>query len=467
MSDQADEPPKDAAEVRALVKEGTDEELRFFLASLTSPETADLLEQLDDEGRERLFPLLDTARQAVVLSKVETEPALDTLIATVPDEKLADIVEQVASDDAADLMEAIPEERRDRVLEEVEPSDRAAIEELQQYAPETAGGIMQKELLKVRADQTVAQAIDQIRKDWEPKIGEVYDIYVVDAQQRLLGRIRNRHLLIHPPDRYIGDFMLKGVRTVPVTMDQEKIAEIVQDYDLPSVAVVDEHERLVGRIMVDDIVDVMEQEATEDIQKIGGMEALGEGYLQIRLSRMVKKRAGWLMILFLGETLTASAMSLFEADLEKAAILALFLPLIISSGGNAGSQATTLVIRAMALGELRLSDWWRVVRREVIAGLVLGLILGAIGVARIVAWHHMFPPMYGEHYVLVAVTVGLSLVGCVLFGSLAGCSLPFVLRRFGLDPASASAPFVATLVDVTGLVIYFSAAVAVLRGTLL
>jgi magnesium transporter len=249
-------------------------------------------------------------------------------------------------------------------------------------------------------------------------------------------------------------------------MDQERIAEIVKDYDLSSVAVVDEKERLAGRILVDDIVDVLEEEATEDFQKAGGVEALGDAYLHVRFHTMVRKRAVWLAVLFVGETATASAMSYFDEEIQRATVLALFLPLIISSGGNSGSQASTLVIRAMALGEVHLTDWWRVIRREVAAGLALGTILATIGVARILLWQQLFG-LYGEHSALVAMTVGVSLVGVVLWGTLAGATLPFILRRLRLDPASASAPFVATLVDVSGLVIYFMVALTILRGTLL
>ena len=464
MSEETREERED--EVVALLGSGTEEDVRRFLAALTPQETADLLDTLDVAGRERVFPLLDTSRQASALRDMESEPARDAILATVNDEKLADIVEQVRSDDATDMVEAIPEERRERVLGEMEAEERAAVEELQQYPPDTAGGIMQKELLRVRADQTVAEAVETIHREYDPKIGDVYDIYVVDAEGRPLGRVRNRHLLIHKPSRRIADIMLPGIRSVPVDMDQERIADIVRDYDLVSVAVVDAEGRLVGRILVDDIVDVLEEEATEDFQKLGGSAALGESYLGIRLRRMVAKRAGWLALLFLLGTLTASALQTYQAELDRAVVLALFLPLIISSGGNTGSQATTLVIRAMAVGEVQLSDWWRVVRREFATGLALGCFLALLGVPLVLVWQEMFGT-YGEHAPLVAVTVGLSLVGVVLLGTLAGSTLPFALRRVGLDPASASAPFVATLVDVSGVVIYFTVALLVLRGTVL
>lgn len=464
---EAERPPRpDDDAVRDLVAEGSDQDLRMFLASLSPQEMADLLETLNDTQRERLFPLLDTQRQANVLREVEGEPARESLIAAVPDEKLADIVERFPSDDAADLVESIPEERRERVLDEVQPRERAAIQELAQYPSDTAGGLMQKEFLEVRADHTVGEAIETIRRRWDPKIGEVYDIYVVDADRRVLGRVRNRHLLIHPVDRRIEEFMLRDVRTVPVAMDQERIAEIVSDYDLSSVAVVDDDGRLVGRILVDDIVDVLEEEATEDFQKAGGTEALGESYLHVRLPRMVRKRVVWLAVLFVGETATASAMKQFEGEIDRAVVLALFLPLIISSGGNSGSQASTLVIRAMALGEVRIRDWWRVVRREFVTGLALGAILGVLGAVLLMAFHGLLG-VEGAHAPLVAATVGLSILGVVLWGTLVGSALPFVLRQLGFDPASASAPFVATLVDVSGLVIYFMVALLLLRGTLL
>jgi magnesium transporter len=254
--------------------------------------------------------------------------------------------------------------------------------------------------------------------------------------------------------------------TVLQDEDQESISKTFSNHNFLAIPVVDENHVMKGIITVDDVVEVIEEEATEDIQKIGGMEALGEPYLDISLPSMIKKRAGWLMALFIGEMFTATAMSHYEHDIAKAVVLALFIPLVISSGGNSGSQATTLIIRAMALGEVRLRDWWRVLNRELISGLSLGLILGSIGLMRILLWPGK-ETLYGEHYFLVAITVACSLVGIVLWGTLAGSMLPFLLRRVGLDPATSSAPFVATLVDVTGLVIYFTVASLFLKGILL
>jgi len=468
--------------IRSVIESGSPDDIRLFLATLSPHEVADLLETLTDDLRDKIFPLLDIPRQASVLREVEGDEVRDDLIESIPDARLADIAEAQRTDDATDLMAEIPEERRERVLEEIHPDVREEIRELVSYPPETAGGLMQTELMKLNKDLTVAQAIEEFRKKYDPKIGDVYDIYVVDADDHLLGRVRNRHLLTHAPHVKLSEFMRPDVRTVPITMDQEKIADIVKNYDLPSVAVVDDQGRLVGRILVDDVIDVVVQEATEDMQKLGGTEALDEPYLTIRLRDMVKKRAGWLAALFLSEMLTASAMATFEGEIEKAAVLAMFIPLIISSGGNSGSQATSLVIRAMALGEVKLRDWWRVMRRELATGLVLGLLLGAIGVVRILVWQwafkrtpdprHMPGPdddgtYYGMYYQFVAATVGVSLVGIILWGSIVGSMLPFILRKLGFDPASSSAPFVATLVDVTGIVIYFSVALLFLSGRLL
>jgi magnesium transporter len=271
---------------------------------------------------------------------------------------------------------------------------------------------------------------------------------------------------VAPADNLIREVMRTEIISTREDMDQEALSKLFMRHHLLMIPVVDGAGRIKGIVSVNDIVDVVQEEATEDIQKIGGAESLDGPYLQVSLAKMIRKRAGWLAALFLGEMLTATAMGYFEAEIARAVILALFVPLIISSGGNSGSQATTLVIRAMALGEVRLRDWWRVIRREFATGLALGLILASIGLVRILLWQFFFDA-YGDHYFLIALTVGLSLVGVVMWGSLMGSILPFILRSLGFDPASASAPFVATLVDVTGLVIYFTVAAVVLRGTLL
>ena len=294
----------------------------------------------------------------------------------------------------------------------------------------------------------------------------IYYLYVLDAEQRLLGVVSFRELFSAPPDKHVRDVMHTEVTTMPPDLDQEAVANLFAKSNLMAIPVVDADGRIQGIVTVDDVVDVVREEATEDIQKIGGTEALDAPYLQVSLREMVRKRAGWLLALFLSEMLTASAMASYEDQIARAVVLALFIPLIISSGGNSGSQATTLVIRAMALGHVRLQDWWRVMRREIASGLALGLILGVVGLCRILLWPTR-RTVYGEHYGLVALTVACSLVGIVLWGALAGSMLPLILRRLGFDPASASAPFVATLVDVTGITIYFTVASFILSGTLL
>jgi magnesium transporter len=319
---------------------------------------------------------------------------------------------------------------------------------------------------RLRPDMPVAEGISYLRRYAREHRHGTYYAYVLDTDQRLLGTVSFRELFAAAPEEQIANVMRRDPVTVSEQLDQEEVSRLFGVHHFLALPVVDADGRMKGVVTIDDVVDVVREEATEDIHKIGGTEALDAPYLTIGFARMARKRAGWLAALFLGEMLTATAMGRYEHQIERAVVLALFVPLIISSGGNSGSQASTLVIRAMALGEVRLRDWWRVIRRELASGLVLGGILASIGLVRILVWQAIFH-VYGDHYLLIAVTVAMSLIGVVTFGTLAGSMLPFVLRRVGFDPASASAPFVATLVDVTGLVIYFSVASAVLRGTLL
>lgn len=333
------------------------------------------------------------------------------------------------------------------------------------YQEDAAGGLMSPRFARLRPDMTIDEAISYLRRQ-ASTVETIYYAYALDEEQRLLGVVSFRDLFKADRGKLVRDVMRKQFVFATDEMDQESVANLVSMHHLLAVPVVDSHGRMQGIVTVDDIVDVVEEEASEDIQKVGGMEALDGPYLQVRFWDMVKKRGGWLAVLFLGEMLTATAMGYFEKEISKAVVLALFVPLIISSGGNSGSQATTLVIRAMAVGEVRLRDWWRIIRRETSTGLVLGAFLAMIGTTRILVWQAIWKP-YGTHYAVVAMTVAFSLIGVVLFGTMAGSMLPFILRRCGLDPASASAPFVATLVDVTGLIIYFSVASVVMRGSLL
>jgi magnesium transporter len=332
----------------------------------------------------------------------------------------------------------------------------------------TAGGIMTTEFVSISSDWTVDQALRLIGEVGGRK-ETVYAIYVVDPDtQTLVHVVSLRELLTVPRDENVLEV---GSRRAPLTVaadtDREEAARLISKYNLLAVPVIDDLRRILGIVTVDDVIDTLVEEQTEDVQRFGGMEALDAPYMEIGFLDMIRKRGGWLCALFLSEMLTATAMQRFQGEIEKAAVLAMFIPLVMSSGGNSGSQATSLVIRALALQELKLRDWWRIALRELPTGLVLGAILGVIGFTRIVVWQDLHIFDYGAHYMLLAIAVGFSLVGIVAFGSLAGSMLPFLLKRIGFDPASASAPFVATLVDVTGLVIYFSVAFAVLHGTLL
>jgi magnesium transporter len=335
------------------------------------------------------------------------------------------------------------------------------------YPPDTAGGIMSTDFLTVPLTATVEDALQRIRGHRGGAEESVCATYVVDAEERLQRAVSLRELVSSDPTRRLSQLgRKKKLCTVGLTTDREDVARLIARYDLLAVPVVDENQRMLGVVTVNQVIDALVAEGTEDVHKFGGMEALDEPYTAISLSRMVRKRAGWLAALFIGEMLTATAMGHFEGEIQRAVVLALFIPLIISSGGNAGSQATSLIIRAMALRELHHRDWARVALRELPSGLVLGSFLGAIGAIRILLWQAFGFYDYGPHYQLVALTVAVALIGVVTFGSLTGSMLPFLLRRLGFDPASASAPFVATLVDVTGLVIYFTVALVVLRGVL-
>ena len=373
---------------------------------------------------------------------------------------------RLAPDDAADLIQEAPPQERDNLLGLLDDTTQREVKGLLDYAEDEAGGLMNTRYCRLRADMTVGEAISYLRRDARAREKTVYYAYVLDPEERLLGVVTFRDLIVSSGEKLIKDVMRTEVICAPEDLDQEALSKLFMRHHLLMIPIVDAEGRIKGVVNVNDIVDVLQEEATEDIQKIGGVASLEGPYLQVPLRVMIRKRAGWLAALFLGEMLTATAMGHFEAEITRAVVLALFVPLIISSGGNSGSQATTLVIRAMALGEVKIRDWWRVIRRELVTGLGLGMILASIGLVRILLWQGLFNA-YGEHYFLVALTVALSLVGVVLWGSIAGSILPFVLRGLGFDPASASAPFVATLVDVTGLVIYFSVAVIVLRGTLL
>lgn len=432
--------PADLADVAELLDRALVPQL---LAALPVPRAADVLEYLDEDLRIELLETMEPGQAAALIARM------------TPDER-------------ADALEEMDEEVADEILEAIPERERAETERLLQYEPDTAGGLMTTEFVSVPETQTVEVALGAIRAIARAGRREAMGtIYTVNARGVLTGVLSLRELLAAPEGTRLADIAWTEIVTVEADADREAVAQLTSNYDLAAVPVVDETRRLLGVVTVDDVIDVIQEEGTEDAQKFGGMSAFDEPYLQIGFVDLLRKRTPWLIVLFVGQMFTAAAMGYFQSSIDAATVLALFVPLIISSGGNSGSQATSLIIRAMALQELGARDWGRVMLREAGMGLALGLMLGGIGVLRIVVWELAGFYPFGEHYALLAATIGVTVLGVVLFGTLTGAMLPFILRRVGFDPASASAPLVATLVDVTGVVLYFSAALLILRGTLL
>jgi magnesium transporter len=431
---------------------------------LSSEELHEIWDVLSPDERLEAFLLLERGMADSFFLELSTADQI-RLLGTMTTGEQRLWLRILPPDDAADLLQDLEEPKRTQMLEMFDDITRQEVVALMAYAEDAAGGLMSPRFARLRPEMTVGEAIRYLRKQASEKLETIYDAYVLEQDQRLRGTVSFRDLFTAKETAALSNVMKTDIISVPDTLDQEAVAEIMARHDLNAVPVVAADGTMKGIVTIDDIVDVVRREATEDIQKLGGMEALDTPYMQTSTWAMVKKRAGWLSALFLGEMLTASAMGHFEDEIAKAVVLALFVPLIISSGGNSGSQATTLIIRAMALGEVTIGDWWRIARRELIAGLSLGLILATLGLIRIVVWQAAFQS-YGEHYFRVALSVAVSLLGVVTWGTLSGSMLPFVIRKVGFDPASASAPFVATLVDVSGLVIYFSAAKLILGNAL-
>jgi magnesium transporter len=412
-----------------------------------------------------IFRVLPAALAADVFEYIGIEEQ-QNLLRAMAHEQVVAILNEMSPDDRTALLEELPSAAARQLIRLLTPEERRVATALLGYPEDSVGRLMTPDFIAVKEDWTVQHVLDYVR-EYGHDSETLNVIYVVDSLGKLIDDLRIREILVRPLTTKVSEIRNDTFAALNVNDSQEAALNVFRRYDRVALPVVDSNGVLVGIVTSDDMLDVAEAEATEDIQKLGGMEALDEPYTTIPLLRMVKKRATWLIILFLGEMLTATAMQGYNSEIEKAAILAMFLPLIISSGGNSGSQATTLVIRAMALGELHLGDWFRVVRKELLSGVSLGLILGIIGFFRITLWQYLHIFDYGKYHWLVAFTVGVALVGVVLWGTLSGALLPFLLRRCGLDPAASSAPFVATLVDVTGLVIYFNVALFILRGTLL
>ncbi len=431
-----------------------------------TPDVVDALNAQDREVAVKILSALPIEKSVAIFD----QPGLESpgeLIASLPRPRAARILTGMSADRAAEVFRQLGEPVRGALFKLVDPDTKTALNRVLRYPVHSAGSIMTTEFVSVPANWTVAETLDYVRRV-ERSRETVYAIYLLDPEKHtLVQAVSLRRLIASEPAATVISVAQEDqpVTVAPLT-DREEAARLISKYDLLAVPVVEDGQ-VIGIVTVDDVIDAILEESAEDVQKFGGMEAIDEPYMQIGFARMIGKRAGWLCALFLSEMLTASAMQHFADELQRAIVLTLFIPLIMSSGGNSGSQATSLLIRALALQEVRLGDWWRVALREIPTGVVLGAILGIAGIARIVLWQTLGIYDYGPHWLLVAITIGAALVGIVLFGSLSGSMLPFILKRFGFDPASASAPFVATLVDVTGLVIYFTVALMILQGTLL
>lgn len=434
--------------------------LHKLLGSLSYADIAEVISRIDDQQeRAILFRLLSRDAEAEVFEYLDHDTQ-EALIKALGQEEISFILNEMSADDRTTFLEELPANVARQLINLLTPKERAVATDLLGYPENSIGRLMTPDYVAVREDWTVQHVLDHIRRFGKDR-ETLLMVYVTDEKGKLIDDIRIRRFLLAPLDTRVRELEDQHYVALQAMDDQETAIEQFKRHDREALPVVDSDGILVGIVTVDDVLDIQEQETTEDIQKIGGTEALDEPYMDISFWLMIRKRAGWLVLLFLGEMLTATALGYFENEIKKAVVLALFLPLVVSSGGNSGSQASTLVIRALAIGEVRLRDWWRIMRREVLSGLTLGAILGVIGFLRISAWS-LFSTIYGPQWFLVALTIAFSLVGIVLWGTLAGSMLPLLLRKLGFDPAASSAPFIATLVDVTGLIIYFTVATIIL-----
>ncbi len=401
----------------------------------------------------KVFKILDLSTQKEIIKEL-------------PSYKTAELLNELPADDRTDFLEELPKTAIRDLIKLMDPEERKITLSLLGYPEDSVGRLMTPDYVYVFPHNTVTEVFESIRK--HAKNSETIDvIYVVDEHGELIDDIRIRDVILAAPEKRVDEVMDGRVVALNANDDQEHASQVFKMNNRVALPVTDDNNKLLGIVTIDDMLWVANEEFSEDMQKMGGTEALNEPYLDIPILKLFRKRAGWLIVLFLGEMLTATAMGYFEDEIAKAVVLALFVPLIISSGGNSGSQASTLIIQAMAIGEIKLADWWRVLRREISSGLLLGTVLGIIGFIRVAIWHSIAPGLYGPHWMLIGLTVGFSLIGVVLWGTLSGSMLPMLLKKLGADPAVSSAPFVATLVDVTGLIIYFSMAYLFLQGFLL
>ena len=452
------------AEISALLKAKDGVGLRLKLTRWLPSYLAPIIADLPVEKLALLFRLTSREMAAATFPYLALE-AQHRLLKLLTPEQSAALLNELSADDRTAFLDDLPLDLAMQLLSLLSPDERQVAQSLLAYPEHSVGRMMTLDYVAVHPEWSVRESLDYIRQHGYDR-ETLNVVYVVDDGGRLIDDVRVRRFLLGSVDRPVKELMDGNYAALAPDDDREKALEMFRKFDRVALPVVGEGKKLIGIVTVDDMLDVADEEATEDIQKLGGSEAFDEPYTTTPLHRMIQKRATWLVVLLIGEMFTATAMAFFEDEIAKAVVLMLFVPLVISAGGNAGSQAATLVIRALALGEFKLREWWKIMRRELMAGTALGLILGLIGFLRIAIWS-MFSPVYGEHALKVAVTVGMSLVGIVLWGSLVGSMFPLILKRLGLDPATSSAPFVATLVDVTGLIIYFSVAFLVLRGSLL
>lgn len=451
-------------EVRELIEQRKFADLKQVFAEWSAGDLASLMRGLESEDRGIIFRILPRDLAARTFDYLELEDQ-QRLLETLGQDQVVEILNSMSPDDRTALLEELPSAATKKLISLLSPSERKVAQTLLGYPEGSIGRLMTPDYLSVQPGWTVAQSLDYIRvhgKDRET----LSIIYVLDDEGRLIDDIRAQQFLLAPLDHKVEEMMDQRFVSLYAGNAREEAVRFFRETDLYALPVTDSEGKLIGIVTMDDVLDVAEESATEDIQKLGGSEALNAPYLSIGFFEMIKKRAGWLVILFIGEMLTATAMGYFQDEISKAVVLALFIPLIISSGGNSGSQASTLIIRALALGELSLGNWWLIMRRELGVGLAMGGILGVIGFLRIAVWS-FFSPIYGPHWFLVGLTVAFSLVGVVMWGAFSGSMLPLILRKCRMDPATSSAPFVATLVDVTGLIIYFGIAFLILKGTLL
>ena len=445
-----------ASEDKLLIKE--------FLNNQNISDVADLIYDNQDYESQIISHL--SLHRAASLFKILELSTQKKIVKNLPAFHTAELLNELPADDRTAFLSELPSNAVRELVKTLNPEERKVTLSLLGYPEGSVGRLMTPDYIYVYEHDTVEDVLDTIRK--YAKNSETIDvIYVINDKGELLDDIRIKDFIMASADKQVNELMDGRVITLHAEDDQEVANEVFKMNNRVALPVVSRSNKLLGIVTIDDVLWVANEEFSEDMQKMGGTQALDEPYLDMPLFKLFKKRIGWLVILFLGEMFTATAMSYFEDEIQKAVVLALFIPLIISSGGNTGSQASTLIIQAMAVGELTLSNWWRVIRREIIQGLMLGSVLGIIGFTRVIIWAHILPQIYGAHAILIAFTVGFSLVGVVLWGTLTGSMLPLILKRVGADPAVSSAPFVATLVDVTGLVIYFSVAYLFLKGILL